>query len=138
MIPPFLIKPIIYLAIIATIASVSFYKGFSYAESTYNEANVIQAKENAKALAKAIAETETKTRAIYERQIRNLKKVSSLTDTCLLSPGFRQLYDASIGMPESATAQPVAVKALADTIIENHSACLQNAAWLEECNRICK
>lgn len=136
--PPFLIKPLIYAIIIASIAGFSFYKGCAYTESKYNQSNLIQAKKNAEALASAISATESKTRSIYESRIRNIKKISTLPDTCMLSPGFRQLYDTSIGMPESATAQPVAVKTLADTILENHAACLQNAAWLEECNQICK
>ena len=138
MIPPFLAKPLIYAVIISGLCGISFYKGCAYTEAKYTQANAIQAKKNAKDLASAVAETETKTRLIYERKIRNIKKISTLPDTCLLSPGFRQLYDSSVGMPESASTQPVTVEALADTIIENHSACLQNAAWLEECNRICK
>ena len=139
MIPPFLIKPLIYLAVLASVASVSFYKGFSYAETTYKAAQTVQAEQNAKKLFEAINKTEKDTKRHYERYIATLKNVNKLPDTCHLSNDFRRLHDAATNnLPEKPTEGTVEVRTLAATLAANYANCEQNAIWLRECNSICK
>lgn len=98
---------------------------------------LIQSQENAKKMAAIVIETEEKTRAIYEQKINLLTQVEELPDNCVLSPDFRRLHDSAAGLPEVSTASPVAAQAVAATVIDNYTACRQNAEWLEECNKIC-
>jgi len=138
MIPAFLIKPLIYASILTALCGISFYKGVSYSENKYEAAQVIQAKRNAKLVQSAITETENKTSALYEDTIKRLKKRKPLPDTCVLSADFRMRHDEAVGMPESPSAQTVAVATVADTVESNYDRCRQNIIWLEECQRVCK
>ncbi len=138
MIPAFLIRPLTYIGIFIFGISVGFYKGCSYSESVYIESGIEQAEKNAKILSKTTKDTESKTRKLYEDEIKRLKNRKHLPDKCILSAEFRRMHDNASGVSESATAQTVTVEVVASTIESNYFACKQNAIWLDECNRICK
>lgn len=127
-----------FLSVCSVAFMTGFYYGFSYSETKYEAAAKIQAQENAEKLRDAIAQSETKTRVMYERKIKVLKDIRKLSDTCILSADFRMLHDSATGLPEVSTTQPVTVKQVASTVIANYANCQQNSIWLEECNAICK
>lgn len=138
MIPGFLIKPLIYLSLVASYTAIVWWHGYDYSLGLSEEAALIQANKNAEAVSTAVKETEDATRRIYEEEIRRLKNRKPLPDNCVLSPDFRRLHDAAAGLPESPKAGSVAAQAVADTIEHNYLACRQNIIWLKECQKICQ
>ena len=134
--PTFLIKPLIAICAIVGVFGFGYYKGHASAESDYNKAAVIKAAENAELLSKAISETESKTRLLYEAKIRRITK--PLPDKCVLSSEFQVRHNYATGLPESATTHTVTAQAVIETVEENYFNCRQNTIWLEECQRICK
>jgi hypothetical protein len=135
--PPFLIKPLLFLLVFTAAGGYGYYKGAQNTRETYEAAAAIQARENAEKLAAIILETETKTRAL-QNELRKAKAGNTLPDRATtLSTDFCRMYNADAGLPESPCPAPVTVEAIADTTRDNFAACRQNAIWLEECQSIC-
>jgi flagellar hook-length control protein FliK len=125
------------IGILAIVAAISFHQGYLWEKGRTEAASIKQAAQNAEKVAQIRSETEEKTRANYENQIKNLKR--KLSGGCVLGPDYVVLHDTATGLPESASAQTITSEAFARHVASvNYPACLQNAIWLEECNRICQ
>jgi hypothetical protein len=114
-----------------------WYHGYDYANDKWESANAAQAQENAEKLSEILENSNRQTRQLYERKIRNLEKALRLPRACDLPVPYRELHNESGGLPPDTEKGAIAADTFARTVAENYSRCLQNAAWLADCQKVC-